>query len=311
MAGISVLGSNVLGNIVLGSGDAGALPLEPNITNQLNLGQTVTLGRDVNISIVSALNLGQTVTVRQAIINVSVSSILVLNQFAGRQVDASATSTLSLSQSVYRTHTETVESELILDQSAVGVVESPQVSVLTLGQTVSVSIERAREITQELDLGQFAFAVLIRPGTTCLYAPVLSGSTMPATLPTLTPQSYITLTYPYVSPTFTVNLRAPKFGDECRLASSWVRERSRSGELIAYADPAWPKTETVSIQFEALSQDQATDLLAMLHESLGQEVGYLDYEGRQRRGIIITPTAEILQLGRGCQYSGNLEMQCF
>lgn len=312
MAGISVLGSNTLGSIVLGSGDAGLLPLEPAIFNQLSLGQTVSVGREVNIRIFSALTLGQIVIARQAIINVSVTNALTLNQFAGRQVDAVAENALSLDHFVYRTHVETATSELILDQTADGELESPNVSTLNLGQTVSVSLERAREITQEIDLGQFAFAIVIRPGITCLYAPILSdGSPMSPTLPTLTPQSYITLTYPYVTPTFTVHLRSPKLGDERRMSTTWVRERSRSGELIGFFDPSWPKTETVSLQFEALSEAQATDLLAMAHESLGEEIGYLDYDGRQWRGIITTPTAEILQLGRGCQYSGSIEILCF
>jgi len=312
MAGISVLGSNVLGNIVLGSGDAGLSPLEPSIVNQLNLGQTVSIGREVNIRIFSALTLGQIVVARQAIINVTVTNALTLNQFAGRSVEATAENALTLDHFVYRTHTETVQSDLILDQSAVGVLESPNVSTLNLGQFATASLERVREITQEIDLGQFAFAIVIRPGITCLYAPILSdGSPMSPTLPTLTRQNYITLTYPYVSPTFTVHLRSPKLGDERRLATTWVRERSRSGELIGFADPSWPKTETVSLQFEALSEDQATDLLAMAHESLGEEIGYLDYDGRQWRGIITTPTAEILQLGRGCRYAGSIEILCF
>jgi len=273
-------------------------------------GQSAVGGLPVSKFITSVLTFGQSVGVRQAVINASVGNILSFGHTAARTQDVFASNILSLNQSLVRTFDEEVGSELSLQGLVSEDVNTPFSQSIVLGQSAVANMERIRVITSAIVISQSVFPVLIKPGAECQYRPILTaGSTMPASLPTLVSQDYSTLTYPFSSPTFTVQLRTPKYGNQQKLSASWVRNRSRSGDLIGYFDPDWPKTELISVSFEGLSEDQATDLLAMLHESLGQEVGFLDHEGRQWRGIITTPTNEIIQSGRDCQYNGSFELQ--
>jgi hypothetical protein len=54
----------------------------------------------------------------------------------------------------------------------------------------------------------------------------------------------------------------------------------------------------LSLEVQHLKQTQVDDLLDFFLDSLGQEVGLLDHENRQWRGIILTPDAEVTYVGR-------------
>ncbi len=116
------------------------------------------------------------------------------------------------------------------------------------------------------------------------------------------------MTYPYVTPTTTVVLRNPEFGNRERLGFNRINRETRGGSLIVFADPQWPKIKTVQVTLNSLSADQAADLKAFLRESLGKEIGLLDYENRQWRGIITNPDTEVANPGR-CDYTAILEFE--
>jgi hypothetical protein len=115
----------------------------------------------------------------------------------------------------------------------------------------------------------------------------------------------VTLTYG----TRTVTLRDPVFGNSLKIETARVNQRTRGGDLILFRDPNWPVTKTTSYSFEALTQQQAKDLLALVEESLGDSITMMDFEGVTRVGVITTPVAEVIQTGRGCQFDVSFDFQ--
>jgi hypothetical protein len=116
--------------------------------------------------------------------------------------------------------------------------------------------------------------------------------------------------YPTTSPTVTVPLRSPEFGNKDRLQFNRISRESRGGTLIVFADPMWPKVETQVLTFIGLSFTQSQALLSFIQAHLGLEVGFVDWEGRYWTGIITNTTDPVVQDGRGAMYTASLEFEC-
>lgn len=140
-----------------------------------------------------------------------------------------------------------------------------------------------------------------RDATECQYTPFVGDGPNDPAPPSTTPPTLgvatLTLTYPYASPTTTLVLRNPDFGNQRSLGFSRINRTTRGGSLEVFADPDWPQTETLSLTIDALSEAQAQAFLDFLGTSLGQEIGLLDWENRQWRGIITTPDADVTDNG--------------
>jgi hypothetical protein len=83
---------------------------------------------------------------------------------------------------------------------------------------------------------------------------------------------------------------------------------TRGGTLIVFADPMWPKIQTLVFTFSGLSNDQTQQLLAFLDAHLGEEVGVYDWEHRYWKGVITTPSEPVVQDGRD-SFSASLEFE--
>ena len=133
-------------------------------------------------------------------------------------------------------------------------------------------------------------------------------TTPPTTVPATLGVGVLTLTYPFVSPTTTVVLRNPEFANKDSLTFNRVNRETRGGTLVIYADPNWPKIETLQVEIQCISTGQKADLAAFLVASLGQEIGLLDYENRQWKGIILDPDTAIACPERG-DYTVSFEFE--
>jgi len=144
------------------------------------------------------------------------------------------------------------------------------------------------------------------PDDTCVkkrYTPFVGAGTgeytpPPTTAPTLATGT-LTLTYPFASPSSTLVLRNPEFTDRDMLNFNRINRKTRGGTLVVFADPNWPKTQVLSVQVDNLSHTQRDALITFLATSLGKEIGLLDWEGRQWRGLIVTPNLLITHVKRG------------
>jgi hypothetical protein len=153
----------------------------------------------------------------------------------------------------------------------------------------------------------------------CTYAPLVGENSIPeavqppsATAPTLVPQDTITLFYPTVTPTSSVEIRAPELGDRDRLEMLRINRESRGGTLQVFADLTWPKVQVLALQFTGLTEAEAASVQAFFASTLGLEVGLTDWEGRTWHGIVVTPNEPLIRSRRGIvdisfEFDGELQ----
>lgn len=150
----------------------------------------------------------------------------------------------------------------------------------------------------------------------CTYDPKIGTNNDPnaptppsATPPTLTRQSTVTLFYPTVSPTVSVEIRAPNLGDRDRISQMRIQRESRGGTLQVFADPTWPKLQILALQFMGLTEGEALEVQSFFISTLGQTVGFTDWEGRTWHGVIVTPDEPFIRNGRTCRVDISFEFE--
>ena len=118
------------------------------------------------------------------------------------------------------------------------------------------------------------------------------------------------LVYPVTGPfDDTLVLRAPNLGNRDRLQMNRISRETRGGTLIVYADPMWPKVQTLVLDFSGLTWAEASGLHLFMDDYLGLEIGLMDWEHRFWRGIITKLDNPVVQDGKGCRYSVGFEFE--
>jgi hypothetical protein len=111
------------------------------------------------------------------------------------------------------------------------------------------------------------------------------------TQPTLTEGDTLTLTYPYDSPTLTLVLQNPDFGNTDTFSFTRIDRKTRGGDSKQFSDPKWAKWERLELSVEGIDPCVTTlqEIADFLNASLGKNIGFADWEGRKWRGVIIAP----------------------
>lgn len=233
--------------------------------------------------------------------NVSLTSYLQLTQLAANYQSVSASNHIHFLQTVELIeHYEELVSNLHFIQSADWHKVYPLESVLDLTSVATYDAIFNRSLTSSILFTQDVAASI----------PNILTPSPPFTPPTLIPQNYIRLTWPYSGPTLTVDMRNPLFNNVEQLEFRRINRRVRGGTLQIYRDDIWPEAERLIYKFNYLTEAKIDEYMHFLDQSLGQEVGLLDFEGRQWRGIILTPAALTKdENGRGCKYSTSFEFE--
>jgi len=233
-------------------------------------------------------------------IEVDVQQFMPLYSVAGIEKPASASSAIVFVQTMF--NSQTPSSALVFVQTVSAGKGAEAEHTLELEQEAIGNLILFRDLESTLNLKSTATYILERSCTEQNYSPFVgagSGETTPppTTMPTLGSNT-LTLTWPYVTPTTTLVLRNPEQANKETLSFDRINRETRGGTLEVYADPNWPKAKTLSLEVQHLKQSQVDDLMAFFLDSLGQEIGLLDHENRQWRGIILTPDAEVTYVGR-------------
>jgi hypothetical protein len=277
-------------------------PVYKTASNALALVQSTHVLGPVYQSVTHNLGLVENVNGHLGVINVFVGQALNFSQKAGRIINVSVSQSIAFTQIGERRNTA---SQTLAFSQLVRVGKGGDVQhTLALVDVVQVTGVFRRSPTDNLGLTQSVTFYIDRGCTRFDYTPFVGSSTdpnftpPPTTAPTLGYHRLL-LTYPYVSPSVSLTLRNPAFGDKDRLGFNRINRVTRGGTLIVFSDPKWPKTETLSVQVDGLTQRQANDVIDFLRSSLGKEIGLLDWENRQWRGVIITPDARITHVGKG------------
>jgi hypothetical protein len=105
-----------------------------------------------------------------------------------------------------------------------------------------------------------------------------------------------------------IELRSPNLGNKDRLSFNRIVRETRGGTLMVYADPMWPKIQTLVLSFSGLTGTQKDALLSFLDTYLGQEIGLLDWEHRYWKGVIVKPDMPVVQDDRN-SYTASFEFE--
>ena len=273
-----------------------------------------------NLSLSTLIDLDETVFQHFGVANLSIvhamdgsqEEIPLLFDQANLVFDIEIIDTLLLTDEVFRTIA--VVDSLNLNQAVLFSFGLLIEDTLELEDEALINGEYQQLVSNDIGVEDFITYIIVANNDACTYGLFIGQADdpdfepPPATPPTLGTAT-LTLTWPYVTPTSTLVLRNPEFGNSESLAFTRIIRETRGGTLEVYGDPDWPQTTTLSITVDGLPGAIAEDFLQFLEDSLGQEIGLLDWENRQWRGIITTPDAEVTDHGKACRRSITFEFE--
>jgi hypothetical protein len=105
---------------------------------------------------------------------------------------------------------------------------------------------------------------------------------------------------PYIGvPMRKVTMRKPELDNRDRNSYTRINQETRGGKIIVYADPDWPKVRTLAVTIIGLIETKVDELHTFMQDTVGQEIGLTDWEGRLWKGFITNPNEVATQDGRG------------
>lgn len=252
------------------------------------------------------------------------SSVIGLISFASAHVasvsgiDVSASSQINFSHHAATAIEVSTTSALALTQSAVGHTAKPGSTLLELVQVAAYEIERGITASSSIVFLQSATFTLILGSTTCQYSPFV-GDSSDSDAPTPPPAAIdgpmvgIQVPFQFVYPSVgtvsdAVALKTPNLGNKDRLSFHRVLQETRGGTLIVFADPIWPKIQTLVLTFSGLLRVESQELLTFIDDHLGQEIGMIDWEHRFWRGVITNPDEPAIE-DRFDSYTINISFE--
>jgi len=257
--------------------------------------------RPLSASAHQSIPLGQSasaVRVKPSAISVSAESLLDLLGEVRINETGGAGNWLALGQSAAVDRCKIVRSALDLSQAAAVLVNVPRgtASALGLQQAATYTIVSRRALQQ--------YNPFVGAGAD-------ESPTPPP--PLLEAPAHVARPFQLFYPaegvvTDSVTMRAPNLGNKDRLSFNRILRETRGGTLIVFADPIWPKIQTLVLTFSGLRNAQTRQLLAFLDAHLGEEIGLRDWEGRTWKGIIATPTDPVVQDGKE-SYTASMEFE--
>lgn len=270
-------------------------------SSTLNFAQDVAWLGPHYLSALAKVNFNQTVNAYQGTPwgPVVIEDIISFTHIAPLTRDAAANNALSLTHEAYRSQTP-FSTLGITDSLESGKAKPVDTSDLNLSQTIAMSNEFVRVMSDTNFIGHSLTYYVESPCSTKQYTPFVGENTIPGsptppetTEPLVQADPTVTrfqLSYPALAtPTDVVVLRAPELDNIDRLAFTRIARETRGGQLSVFADPDWPKTETIIATFVGLTKTEIDDLQAFFVSHIGEEVGMQDWEGREWVGVVTTP----------------------
>ena len=187
---------------------------------------------------------------------------------------------------------------LVFNQMAEITVSRPIHESFIFLDTIALNQVRNFVITDDFNIYHALSYELIKANTYCKYSPFVGSSSDPdaptppsITPPTLVRQNNIQLTYDAT----VLTLRGPEYSDRDRLYFQRIKRETRGGTLIIYADPLWPKTQMLALDFVGLTETESQEVLDFIIMSLGKIISIRDWENQTYDGIIMNPDNSIVR----------------
>lgn len=290
------------------------------IESVMSIGQTVVVQGPIYRFMSSPMHISSVVGQPGMIRNLSLESVIDMEDRASRPYYGVATTILNLTQEGY--WSEIASSTMNLVQTTdYGKTKGIEVSDLSLIHSVVLTAEWSRSINQDTGVGHSLTYYVVDACGKKAYTPYIGESTISGNpsppnedLPFvqgLPEGERFQLLYPGIGEaTDTVELRAPNLDNRERLAFTRINRETRGGRLTVFADPTWPQVNTLVLSFSGLKKTEVDSLQDFLKNYLGQEIGLIDWEGHQWVGIITTPADQAVQdSGGACGRSWTMSLE--
>lgn len=259
--------------------------------------ETVDVRGPVYVDVYNTLGLTDEAVGYAGVVNVVVADTLAFQDVAGLVRSVSVNDALSLTDACIRQNRRDVSESLTLAQAVVAGKSKLAFESLAFAETVAIGKIIYREVVEQLNLMQACAIWTDGPARfDSRYTPFIGdGPGVPNPPPSVLAgpaQGVVVpfqLRYPATGTvTASCTLRTPNLGNRDRLSFNRVNRETRGGTLVVFADPRWPKTQTLVLSFSGLRRTEAMNLMEFLSSYLGQEIGLLDWEHRYWRGVVVT-----------------------
>ncbi|KPK53356.1 MAG: hypothetical protein AMS22_07530 [Thiotrichales bacterium SG8_50] len=318
------------------------------VSEFVSVGDFIGLSHDLNLTdlaevtglsnlVDSTMSMTQAVSVRGTI-RISCQSKMFLNGFmpyedkferlsdaidlvhgAGYPHQENVTTTMNMADEAYWSETPSSNLSLVQTLNA-GKSKDIPASELDLTQVVQTNGVWDRTVTDSMGLGHTLTYYLPDPCDKKAYTPFIGESTSTSNptppddsleyIPRLPDGERFLLLYPALGEsTDIVELRAPNLDNRDRQSFTRINRETRGGRLTIFADPTWPKIQTLILSFSGLTKTEVDDMQQFMVDHIGKEVGIIDWEGTQWVGIITTPNDRAAQDGRGCRWTLTFEFE--
>lgn len=122
----------------------------------------------------------------------------------------------------------------------------------------------------------------------------------------------IVFQYPHDTPTLTLTLRNPSFGDVRTVDDNYIIRRTRGGTLRTVKVTDWPRIQTLRYTFECIkntgTDDFVDDLKTFLAASAAKKVKITTHTSDVIVGFIQSSDVDIITNRDICSYSFDLEI---
>lgn len=248
------------------------------------------------VALLASIALRDSVAFTLPSINRTIVDLLQLTSEAAKSLDYSIESHIHLSDTVGLVEAfEQISHVIQIDDSVSATVGRLVSNTLTITDTALFNTVRPRSLSDTILIQDSVSEV----GVSHVVHPTHS----------LVESSNVTFTHPYTTPTFTLQIRSPNLGNNEVMNFRRVKRRDHGGKLEVYRRPIWPKTTRLQLTFSALTEEERFNIFRLFDRSLGEDVGYLDHESRQWRGIFTTPQVKMEEVGPSFNHEITLEFQ--
>lgn len=282
----------------------GTRAFEQDLGQTLGLAQAVTVTSTRSVSLLNVMALVDTAAIHYAVANLTVEQTLSLVDTAKSVKILRVEEAINFVQVLKRL--QVVVQSLDLEQDGLGGIGPAVTQYLNLDQTLSRRAVWNRTVVDGLNLQQAVLILKPENNLACRYAPqVGSGETVISTTAPTIGAATLTLFYPFsLTPTDTLALRNPEFGNRVAYNANRINRKSRRGTKRVFREETWPDFQTLKFDISLLSDSDMIDFTTFAMAHLGEEIGLLDAENRTWRGVLTTPDFEITQIGgreAGCE----------
>ncbi len=235
---------------------------------------------------------------------VEIEHSLELSYVLNRTQDLTVNNTMNLADEGW--WSEPVGNDLNFSQAAVVGRHKILGSVLDLESGFDPLFIFTRSLEHDSVVGHSLTYYLLGQCTDKQYIPFVGENTIPGAptppddiLPFVQTDASIArfvLSYPALAATEnSVELRAPELDNVDRLAFNRINRETRGGKLTVFADPEWPKVQTIVATFIGLTKTEFSDLSDFLVTYIGKAIRMQDWEGREWIGVATMPNEAAIQ----------------